>query len=120
MISMKRIYEKTDSSDGYRLLVDRLWPRGVSKERAHVDEWLKEIAPSPELRKWFNHDSAKMTGFEVAYLKELMTNPEKMNAVKHVLDLERKNKKVTLVYAAKDVEINHVVILLEQIKKQTQ
>ena len=72
MITIKRVYEPTSPDDGYRVLVDRLWPRGLSKENAHIDEWLKEVAPTNELRKWFNHDPAKWEEFRTRYQKELL------------------------------------------------
>ena len=71
MIKLKRIYEDYEESDGYRILVDRLWPRGISKARAKIDEWVKEIGPSDELRKWFSHDETRWDGFKQLYFKEL-------------------------------------------------
>ena len=75
MIKIKRIYETREEKDGFRILVDRLWPRGISKEKTHVDLWLKEIAPSNKLRKWFSHDPKKLIGFKSKYKKELENNP---------------------------------------------
>src|SRR5687768_6337100 len=100
MIRVKRVYESPDPEDGARILVERLWPRGLSKERAAVDLWLKEIAPSPELRKWFGHDPARWQEFQRRYEAELR---EKEDAVR-VLKAKRKEGTVTLVYAARDEE----------------
>lgn len=107
MIRVKRVYESPVPKDGTRILVERLWPRGLSRERAAVDLWLKEIAPSPELRKWFGHDPAKWQEFQRRYEAELR---EKENAVR-VLKEKRKEGTVTLVYAARDKENNSAVVL---------
>jgi uncharacterized protein YeaO (DUF488 family) len=82
MIRLKRVYEKRSSEDGERILVERLWPRGVSKEKAGVDLWLKEIAPSPELRKWFNHDPARWKQFQQRYWTELKDQPEAVKTLR--------------------------------------
>lgn len=107
MIKIKRVYEEPDDEDGMRILVERLWPRGLSKERAKVDLWLKDIAPSPELRKWFAHDPEKWDEFQARYRKELAANKEP------VALLREKSKKntVTLVYAAHDEEHNSALVL---------
>lgn len=110
MIKLKRIYEPYDKKDGYRILVDRLWPRGVSKEKAHLDLWLKDIAPSTELRKWFNHDPKKWNGFQKKYQTELKTNKEVFAELKKIV---KQNKLVTLLYAAKDETHNEAVIIKE-------
>ena len=94
----KRIYEPADKSDGYRVLVDRLWPRGVSKERADLDEWARDIAPSTELRKWFSHDPAKFEQFTKRYKDELKNNPETKT---YVSDWQKYDV-VTLLYGARD------------------
>lgn len=108
-IHIKRIYEHVSVNDGKRILVDRLWSRGISKENAHLDLWLKEIAPSTELRKWFHAESAEhWDEFKQRYLKELRSNP----AVKELQDIVSHHK-VTLLYSAKDVEHNHAIILKE-------
>ncbi|EXS27645.1 hypothetical protein J690_2376 [Acinetobacter sp. 742879] len=108
-IHIKRIYEKADPSDGKRILVDRLWSRGISKENAHLDLWLKEIAPSTELRKWFHAATPDhWQEFKQSYLKELDTNP----AVQELQQIASRNT-VTLLYSAKDVENNHAIILKE-------
>ena len=107
MIKLKRAYEKRSRDDGSRILVERLWPRGLTRERAAVDLWLKEVAPSPELRKWFGHDPARWEQFQKRYWKELK---EKEEAVRL---LKRKGKQgtVTLVYAARDEEHNGALAL---------
>ncbi len=110
MFKLKRVYEKAEKEDGFRILVDRLWPRGVSKEKAKLNLWLKEISPSEELRKWFNHEEKKWSEFQKRYKKELS---EKKDLVKIIKDEEKKNKTVTLLYAAKDEEHNDAVVLKE-------
>ena len=110
---IKRIYESPESDDGYRVLVDRLWPRGISKERAALDEWAKEIAPTNELRQWFNHDPEKFTEFSERYRKELDENPAAIKArndwTNHPI--------VTLLYSAKDAEFNQAVVLKQWLEK---
>jgi uncharacterized protein YeaO (DUF488 family) len=108
-IQLKRAYETGLESDGYRVLVDRLWPRGVSKQDAKIDLWLKEIAPSTDLRKWFGHDPAKWNEFRKRYAQELDNRPE---IVKQLADLLEK-RHVTLVYSAKNEEFNQAVALKE-------
>jgi uncharacterized protein YeaO (DUF488 family) len=108
-LRIKRIYECPDKADGTRVLVDRVWPRGMTKERAAVDLWLKEIAPSPALRKWFGHDPQRWTEFQSRYRAELDRNTA---VVGQLLDLAMKGK-VTLLYAAHDVAHNHAVALSE-------
>ena len=108
-IRIKRVYEAPAKDDGYRILVDRLWPRGISKEEAHVDEWLKEIGPSNELRKWFGHEPPKYLEFKKRYEQELHGQPE---LLKHIRDLAKKQR-LTLVYSAKDEEHNQAVVLRE-------
>jgi uncharacterized protein YeaO (DUF488 family) len=107
MIQLKRVYEKPSRKDGVRILVDRLWPRGLSKERAAVKLWLKDVAPSTELRKWFDHDPAKWTEFQRRYRKEL---DEKKEALDLLRDKSR-DKTVTLLYGARDEEHNEAVVL---------
>ena len=113
MIKIKRVYEKPEKSDGQRVLVDRLWPRGVSKKEAALDLWLKEIAPSDTLRKWFNHDPEKWPEFEKRYQKELREKKELLSQLK---DLESQHKILTLVYGAKDEEHNQAVALTGLLK----
>jgi uncharacterized protein YeaO (DUF488 family) len=106
-IKIKRVYLQPDEEDGTRILVDRLWPRGLTKEKASVDLWLKEIAPSTELRKWFGHDPDKWKEFQTRYRAELRQN------TKQVLLLRQEAAKgvVTLLYGAKDEEHNEAVVL---------
>ncbi len=110
MIKLKRIYEPYDKEDGYRILVDRLWPRGISKEKAHLDIWLKEIAPSNTLRIWFGHDPRKWSEFKHKYKEELKDKKELLMQIK---DAKKKYKQVTLLYGAKDTIHNQAVILRE-------
>ncbi len=107
MIRLKRVYEPPSRTDGSRILVDRLWPRGLTKERAAVTLWLKDVAPSTELRKWFGHAPARWKGFQARYRKELR---EKKDVLER---LKRKSKAhtVTLVYAARDEQHNEVLVL---------
>lgn len=107
MLQLKRVYDELAANDGFRVLVDRLWPRGVGKEQAAVDLWLKDIAPSPDLRTWFGHDPAKFAEFTARYISELVDNP----AVETLRDLTRQHSTVTLLYAAKDPDANHAVVL---------
>src|SRR5438094_9400870 len=106
-IKLKRVYEEPSPGDGYRVLVERLWPRGMTRERAAVDLWLKDVAPSPELRKWFGHDPARWEQFQERYRRELR---EKQDAV-GVLKQKAKEGTVTLVYAARDEEHNGALVL---------
>lgn len=107
---IKRIYDEPQSSDGHRILVDRLWPRGVTKERAALEDWMKEASPSPELRRWFAHKSENFAAFSERYRFELETDPGKQEAIKKLLDLSSRGT-VMLLYAAKSPEINHAIIL---------
>lgn len=106
-IGIKRIYEPPAGSDGRRVLVDRLWPRGVSREAAAIDLWLKTIAPTPALRTWFGHDPARFAAFRDRYREELDANPD---AVAELLALVDEGD-VTLLYAAHDRQANHAVVL---------
>jgi uncharacterized protein YeaO (DUF488 family) len=114
MFKIKRVYENPDPGDGFRVLIDRLWPRGLSKRNAKVALWLKEIAPSTELRKSFGHDPAKWADFEAKYGRELDWKQELVSEIK---DLERKHKVVTLVYGARDKQHNDAVVLLARLGK---
>ena len=114
MIKLKRVYEDWEEDDGYRILVDRLWPRGVSKEKARVDLWLKEIAPSTELRKWFGHDVQKWEEFQKKYKKELETKKGLLDQIKQ---LEQEHSVITLLYAARDTEHNAAVVLRSVLEK---
>ncbi|MGG5252350.1 DUF488 domain-containing protein [Neobacillus sp. SM06] len=112
---LKRIYEPYDEADGFRILVDRLWPRGMAKADAKLDLWLKDIAPSSELRKWFCHKPDRFAEFREKYLEELRSDPEKMAAVETVQE-RAKNQPVTLLYGAKDPVYNHAIVLYKMIK----
>jgi uncharacterized protein YeaO (DUF488 family) len=107
VIRIKRVYDPVSPDDGRRILVDRLWPRGVKKEAARIDEWLKEIAPSDELRKWFSHDPAKWPEFRNRYRKELKVNAQLLEHLRE----ETKKGKVTLLFSAKDSEHNNAAVL---------
>ena len=106
MIQLKRVYEEPAREDGLRVLVDRLWPRGLTKGRAAVDLWLKDVAPSSELRKWFGHEPAKWKQFQVRYRKELRDNK-----ALELLKEKTKERTVTLVYGARDEEHNEALVL---------
>lgn len=108
-VALKRVYEPAVAEDGTRVLVDRLWPRGLTKERAHVDVWLKEIAPGNELRRWFGHDPDKFAEFQRRYTTEL-ANESGKEALSRLRDL-MKDGPVTLVFAAHDTEHNNAVVL---------
>lgn len=112
-IRLKRAYDPPDPEDGFRILVDRLWPRGVARDAARIDLWLKDIAPSKELRKWFGHDPAKWLGFKQRYFAELDGNPQAVEELR----LRVRHGKVTFVYAARDHEHNDAVALLEYIRQ---
>lgn len=111
-IVLQRIYHEHPESEGKRILIDRVWPRGISKEDARLDEWMKEIAPSPALRKWFNHDPAKFEQFKQAYKDELTQDTEKQTKVKELKE-RMANERVVLLYGAKDELHNHAVVLKE-------
>ena len=108
-IAIKRIYSPEESKDGYRVLIDRLWPRGIKKEKANIDNWLKEIGPSTPLRKWFGHDPARWESFKKKYQAELKDN----EALSELRKIAQDHKKVTLLYGAKDEEHNHAVVLMK-------
>jgi len=116
IIRIKRIYDPPSPDDGKRILVDRLWPRGIKKEDAKIDEWLKDIAPSDELRKWFSHDPLKWQEFKAKYKQELKGKTELIERIRK----EAKKGTVTLLFAAKDTKHNNACILKEIIEKQTQ
>ncbi len=109
MVRIKRVYDPPVPEDGRRVLVDRLWPRGVARDEARIDEWLKEIAPSDALRKWFGHDPARWEEFRKRYRQELESHGEILNRLR----AETRKGTVTLLFAAKDVEHNNAVVLKE-------
>jgi uncharacterized protein YeaO (DUF488 family) len=109
---IKRAYEKATADDGQRVLVDRLWPRGLSRANAKLTLWMKEIAPTPDLRKWFDHDPAKFAEFKRRYRLELVKNPK----LSELRQLGRKNR-VTLMYGARNPEVNHANVLLEVLRR---
>jgi uncharacterized protein YeaO (DUF488 family) len=108
-IRIKRVYDPPGPDDGVRVLVDRLWPRGLKRSEARVETWLKEVAPSAELRKWFAHDPARWDEFQRRYRAELANNA----ALRVLRDLMRESKRVTLLFAARDAEHNNAVVLRE-------
>ena len=108
-IELRRVYEPAADADGYRILVDRLWPRGLAHDRAELDDWLKDIAPSPGLRTWWHHDPARLTAFADRYRAELDHNP----AVTQLRNLLDEHHRVCLLYAARDPSVNHAQILRE-------
>jgi uncharacterized protein YeaO (DUF488 family) len=112
-VRLKRAYDPAEPGDGYRVLVDRLWPRGVSKERARLDEWVRELAPSTELHTWFGHDPERFAEFERRYRAELAAHGEKLE------ELRRRAREgtLTLVYAARDEEHNDAVVLADLLRE---
>ena len=108
-IKTKRVYDPVSPDDGYRILVDRLWPRGITKDRLGADEWMKDVAPSTELRKWFQHEHPKWAEFKRRYFRELEGNPEPVERLR----LAAKKGAVTLLYAVADTERNHAIALKE-------
>ncbi len=114
-VRVKRIYEPPAPADGYRLLVDRLWPRGVSKKSASLDAWMKEVAPSSELRAWFGHDASRWQEFKQRYAVELGT---RQDLVAEILSLAR-DRPVTLIYSARDIDHNQAVALAEYLASKT-
>lgn len=113
---IKRAYSAASKEDGFRILIDRLWPRGMSKEKEHLFSWEKEIAPSAELRKEFNHEPEKFAWFSKEYIKELTQNPSASGFISTVKELLKKDN-VTLIYGAKSPLINHAVVLKDYILK---
>lgn len=113
MLKIKRAYEKKEATDGKRIYVDRLWPRGLSKEEAAIDEWLRDLSPSDELRKWFGHEPGKFQEFKKRYLDEL-SSPAEQALLKRIAGMAE-DTNVTLVYSAKDTEHNNAVVLQELI-----
>lgn len=111
-VNLKRIYDAQTKDDGYRILIDRLWPRGIKKSELQIDEWFKEIAPSTGLRKWFNHEPQKWPAFKRRYKKELKEN----TASRQLRQKLEKHEIITLLYAAKDQDHNHGLVLRDFLK----
>lgn len=112
MLKVKRVYESPKPADGFRILVDRLWPRGLSKEKVAIGLWLREIAPSDALRKWFGHDPAKWSEFQQRYRKELLLKSRK-ELLEQIRRAEKEHGLVTLLFAARDEQHNNAVALRE-------
>ncbi|MCC3358434.1 DUF488 domain-containing protein [Bacillus sp. REN16] len=119
MIVLKRIYEPASEDDGKRILVDRIWPRGISKDTAQLDLWMKEIAPSTELRKEFNHKPERFKEFKKQYIKELKEDEEKKAAIEELLRMNEEGK-VTLLFGAKDEVHNQAVVLKEVLEQEVE
>lgn len=118
MLKIKRAYAAKETADGKRILIDRLWPRGLSKSEAGIDEWLKDLAPSADLRKWFGHDPQKWEEFRKRYIEEL-SSPEKKGLLENIAQAATR-KNITLIYSAKDTEHSDVKVLEELINKITE
>jgi len=115
-LRIKRIYEPPSPQDGLRYLVDRLWPRGLKTEACELDGWLKEVAPSDKLRRWFGHDPARSEEFQRRYFEELDERPDACKAITE----QARNKTVTLLYAARDSEHNHALALMTYLQRSLQ
>ncbi len=114
-IQIKRAYEPASPQDGTRILVDRLWPRGISKDKLKLDAWMKDLAPSTELRKWFHHDVGNWAEFEKRYIKELSRQPEQVEELRK----QARRHTVTLVYSARDETHNDAVVLKKYLEKKS-
>ncbi len=112
-VRLKRAYEPAEVADGYRVLIDRLWPRGVSRQRASLDEWARELAPSPELRRWFGHEPSRFEEFRRRYKRELRAKRPRLAELRR----RARDGTVTLVYAARDPEHNGAVVLAEVLRR---
>lgn len=113
VIKIKRVYDEPAKEDGFRILIDRLWPRGFTKEKAAIDEWAKDLAPSTELRTWFRHSAVLWKDFEKKYLAELKQN----KAMADFLEQHKDKKRITLIFATKDLEHNHAIVLQEYLEE---
>jgi uncharacterized protein YeaO (DUF488 family) len=111
-VHTKRAYDEAEAGDGYRVLIDHVWPRGISKERGHLDEWARELAPSDELRKWFDHVPERFPEFRKRYREELEDQAEKVDDLRE----RARRGRLTIVYAARDTEHNNAVVLAELIR----
>lgn len=112
-VRCRRIYDPVSPEDGIRILVDRVWPRGVRKADAHVDQWFRDLAPSAELRKWFAHDPEKFEAFRRRYQAELQAHPERLEQLRKLARADT----VTLVYAARDTRYNNAVVLADLLRQ---
>jgi uncharacterized protein YeaO (DUF488 family) len=115
LIKIKRVYDPPDSNDCFRILIDRLWPRGMSKEKAKLDLWMKDVGPSDELRQWFNHEPEKWGEFQTRYQNELFKKQDLINQLKQ---FENEKGIVTLVYSARDTEYNNAIALKALLEKK--
>jgi len=111
-VQPKRVYEPAESGDGYRVLIDHIWPRGVSKDRAHLDQWARELAPSDELRRWFDHVPERFDEFRRRYREELAAHDDELGELRKRAD----DGRVTIVYAARDEDHNNAVVLAELLR----
>lgn len=111
-VRVKRVYDPTELGDGYRVLIDHVWPRGVSRERAKLDEWARELAPSDELRKWFDHVPERFVEFRARYRAELADHVEQVDRLRHLA----RERPVTILYAARDREHNNAVVVAELVR----
>jgi uncharacterized protein YeaO (DUF488 family) len=112
-VRLKRAYDPVAATDGYRVLVDRIWPRGVRREEAHLNEWARELAPSTELRRWFGHDPARFEEFQRRYIEELASQSQKLRELR----ARAREGTLTLVYAARDTEHNDAIVLAEILRR---
>jgi uncharacterized protein YeaO (DUF488 family) len=113
MIKLKRVYDKPAKDDGWRVLVDRLWPRGMTKEAAHLDAWMKDVAPTDALRKWFGHDPERWSAFQKKYRAELSKKKEFLAELKK---MSKEHDTLTLLFGAKDEEHNEAIVLADVLK----
>ena len=115
MITLRRVYEQEEADEGYRIFIDRLWPRGLSKEKATWDEWMKDVSPSNELRRWFSHDPSKWEEFRKLYKKELT---DKSGGLEKLRQLEARHGTITLLYSSREERYNNAVALKEFLTQQ--
>lgn len=113
-VRTKRVYDPPEADDGHRVLIDRVWPRGVARSRAKLDDWMRDLAPSTELRQWFNHDPARFKQFRTRYRKELREHKDQLDELRHRASAGR----VTLIYAARDEKHNNAVVLAELLRER--
>jgi len=114
LIKLKRVYQPSIAEDGFRILIDRLWPRGMSKEKAALDLWLKDIGPSEELRQWFSHNPERWNEFKEKYIKELS---EKKDLIAQIKQLEKEHCVLTLIYSSRDIIYNNAIILKNELER---